>query len=742
MKSLGVAAVLVAATCALAQETRPQACPVCRRPGAAGATTCSKDDTALVDADLVVLRVVFHHLELDPAALGDFVRCETTLPPYRVAAPPPDFAKDRRYCPECLLEVQGERCICGRAPVGGTVLTVQTTFAYMALLQSTLGENPFVELLDAEGGVDRTKLRALAERYGKARKALELGDVTDEPWPLVHPVLELGTDMLANDKLSLIAGAEAAYHQKNGRFADLATLEAAGLVRTDDATWAFTFDARPSRSKPRKRWYATASRAGTFTNAWYFMNQEGKLYRASRPRSVDEDDVDTPESARLVDFGRPCPATSGPEREATAIGALRRIAAAQSIRIARENGRAGTLAELCADGLLDPVTARGTKNGYELTVAVATSSSWCAAALPAGGAGRRFTVDAAGNVFELDASGRPGPVVLPGALARSRTLPDIATGYLRCGTEHLYKAEWLEGVEPLETALALDGGSVPTWNNVGKAYLEIQSSDSILERALACFERGIVLDHTIPSPSVALCHNNAALAQMKLAERAAADAKDARRERLASAAAHLEIAVHLDAGYATAWINLATARIRWAELVDGLERRKLADEAIDAIDGSRVGRGSPLRSIAILDRGLAARLVGRHAESFEAVQELAEDDAESRKAVLAMLGEEAAAVADELALLPEADSEDARAELARAQKMKPILARALPFLEELASSATPDQKAHLERGAARIALRVLDDLDRAKSLYEAAIRHVEGGAFKAQLVKEREALSR
>ncbi len=748
MKRLAIAAVVVAATTAFAQEAvRPQACPVCRRPGGDGATTCSRDGSALVDADLVILHVALHHLDLDPSALDDFARCETALPPYRVAAPPPDFAKDRKYCPACLIEARGERCLCGRAPVAGNVLAVQTTFAYMALLESKLGGNPFTELLDEQGGVDPAKVRALADRYAKARKAVEFADAAEAPWPLGHPVIELGCDIFIADRMSLIARAEATYHEKNGRFADLETLEAAGLLRASETStdW-FEVAAHASHSKSRKRWYATAKGKSAFTaGSWYFMNQEGKLYRASRARSVDADDVDVPDGARPVDLERASYPISGLEREACAIGALRHIAAAESVRIARPDGRAGTLEELGADRLVDPATARGVKNGYLLSVAVATSRSWCGAALPAGGPGRRFTVDAAGNVFELDPAGRPAPLVLTPAFARSRKLPDIAAGYLRCGTEHLYQAEWLEGVEPLETALALDGGSVSTWNNIGKAYLEIEGSESTLERGLACFERGIALDRMIPSPSVALCHNNAALVHMKLAERLPDVAKEARMERLASAAAQLENAVRLDPRYVTAWINLGVARLRRAELMaEGPERLKLAGEAIDALDSSGVRRGEPLRAIVMLNRALAARVAGRHAQSFVALSEVTQDgDAEQRNAVIALLGDEAAMVADELAWLPGELPEDAARELASARNAKPVLQDALGLFNEVASAGTPSGRAHLERGAARIELRVLEDPARARHLYEIAIGRLPvGDTFRAQLEKERAALPR
>ncbi len=64
--------------------------------------------------------------------------------------------------------------------------------------------------------------------------------------------------------------------------------------------------------------------------------------------------------------------------------------------------------------------------------------------------------------------------------------PDCARAYSSLGMEHLYDGEWLKAIQPIETALLLGPYHVEGWNNLGKAYLELEQWD----KAAAALERG------------------------------------------------------------------------------------------------------------------------------------------------------------------------------------------------------------------------------------------------------------
>lgn len=132
--------------------------------------------------------------------------------------------------------------------------------------------------------------------------------------------------------------------------------------------------------------------------------------------------------------------------------------------------------------------------------------------------------------------------------------PWCARAYSSLGMEHLYRGEWALAVGPIETALELGPYHVEGWNNLGKAYLELER----LAPAQKVLERGIQVNQVVPSPAVKFCLNNLGLIHNRLA----ADPKissSERKKHWKTASGLLTQAVQQDNLYDVAWLNLAQA---------------------------------------------------------------------------------------------------------------------------------------------------------------------------------------
>jgi len=132
--------------------------------------------------------------------------------------------------------------------------------------------------------------------------------------------------------------------------------------------------------------------------------------------------------------------------------------------------------------------------------------------------------------------------------------PWCARAYSSLGMEHLYRSEWALAVGPIETALELGPYHVEGWNNLGKAYLELER----LGPAQKVLERGIQVNQVVPSPAVKFCLNNLGLIHNRLA----ADPKCSGAKRMQhwkTASKLLTQATRQDPLYDVAWMNLAQA---------------------------------------------------------------------------------------------------------------------------------------------------------------------------------------
>jgi protein O-mannosyl-transferase len=151
--------------------------------------------------------------------------------------------------------------------------------------------------------------------------------------------------------------------------------------------------------------------------------------------------------------------------------------------------------------------------------------------------------------------------------------PWCARAYSSLGMEHLYRGEWALAVGPIETALELGPYHVEGWNNLGKAYLELER----LGPAQKVLERGIQVNQVVPSPAVKFCLNNLGLIHNRLA----ADPKCSSTDRMThwkTASGLLIQATRQDQLYDVAWMNLAQAEynIMTHSYDDAVERKRAA----------------------------------------------------------------------------------------------------------------------------------------------------------------------
>ncbi len=783
-------------------EERALACPLCRRAGAPGATKCEHDGAVLVEADLVVFHATLERLGREAAEgepwldlvgphgeeaewmdgpllelVGAFaaVRSETRLAPYLLASAPP-LITTTAACPSCLVAVSGERCTCGCAPVAAAAVAVQTGFAYLAKLRPKLGtENPFAELLDQEGGVDVSKLERLVARYRVARVQSKFGVDPAAPPLLVHPAIEHARDLIVYSTLEEIEQAQERLHEATGRFGALAAVVSNGYVGLGGSSRRdFVFATAPSRSKPQKFWFATATpRRPALGDAWYFVNHAGGLYKSPCRLEVDREDCAVPAGARPVSLASAPEALSGAEREGCAMGLLRLIAAAEAMRGVGATGRAGTLEELAADDLIRAPLADGAKDGYSFEIAVAESgTAFCATARPLAGSGARrsFAVDETGRIFEserpieVDAKiARPRGAALarlPEPRVASNAFDDIALSYWWCGMERFYDDHWLDALELIEIGIALGGGRVTDWQMVGQTYLKLGSAPSahrdegrihpLLFRAEECLRKGIAIENTIPGSSTAYCWSSLARVHMAMADQLADAASSPRVALLETATEEFAEAIRLDHDHADAWLDLGRVLVHLCDLTDGREQTAIARRAVAALDRADEGaHSSAHHSLVLLVRAFAKRSGGRHAECFLDALELAETPESVDGFIASVLGDEAAAAANELDELPgrrkhledAAECTEAERELEQARAASARLTSSLPLLEKLAAEAHSAQTAAaLLRGAARIELHVLQNPGRARRLYGRALEGLPDGGLRKKLEAERDSL--
>jgi tetratricopeptide (TPR) repeat protein len=220
--------------------------------------------------------------------------------------------------------------------------------------------------------------------------------------------------------------------------------------------------------------------------------------------------------------------------------------------------------------------------------------------------------------------------------------PDCARAYSSLGMEHLYAGEWLQAIQPIETALLLGPYHVEGWNNLGKAYLELEQWDE----AAASLQRGIEVDRVAPSPSTPLCWNNLGLVYFNLALRAGDN--QGRAKYLDLAVPRLAEAARLDPSYEVAWINLGNARFQLMALTEGETRKKHAEDclrAVDAAEGVALRRGGVLPVSSYRYRSLALSELGRAIEGFAMAKQLAQLYGAENPPILDDLGRLAVAAA-------------------------------------------------------------------------------------------------
>lgn len=200
--------------------------------------------------------------------------------------------------------------------------------------------------------------------------------------------------------------------------------------------------------------------------------------------------------------------------------------------------------------------------------------------------------------------------------------PDCARAYSSLGMEHLYAGEWLQAIQPIETALLLGPYHVEGWNNLGKAYLELEQWD----KAARALQRGIEVHEVAPSPSVPLCWNNLGLVYFNVALRKGDPAE--RRRFLELAVPNLAKATQLDPAYEVAWINLGNAYYHLMGLSEDepATRTKYALACVEAVqnaEGVALRRGGALPLSSHRHRALALAVAGRPLEAFLTAVQLA-----------------------------------------------------------------------------------------------------------------------
>lgn len=203
---------------------------------------------------------------------------------------------------------------------------------------------------------------------------------------------------------------------------------------------------------------------------------------------------------------------------------------------------------------------------------------------------------------------------------------------------------WLAAVGPISAALELGPYHVEGWNNLGKAYLELDSdvpmrersrelSDDRLVLAERALLRGIQVGKQLqkvfkgpPGPAVPLCHNNLGLVYRRMALRrlppiSAEPQPRKALEDLEAAIKAVREAVDIDPGYTSGLGNLAALRLQWTGFQPDPEQRSaMAVQAIREIQAA-LATG---RARISLYRNYAEcfALLGRNADVLKILQSL------------------------------------------------------------------------------------------------------------------------
>lgn len=209
--------------------------------------------------------------------------------------------------------------------------------------------------------------------------------------------------------------------------------------------------------------------------------------------------------------------------------------------------------------------------------------------------------------------------------------PDCARAYSSLGMVRLNLAQnlsrdskdseamiaWLRAISPLRAAVELGPFHVEGWNNLGKAFLELDeyspnarkrrgASDflAMSERALknGVMVGKVIAEHTkqAPGPAVPLCWNNLGLVYRRWGLRFLPPLSDKARMNQAKAfykqaIESLEQAIKIDRAYVAGFSNMGSMHMQVATVErDARERQRLAIEAIKYYQAaSQTGRSRP-----------------------------------------------------------------------------------------------------------------------------------------------------
>ena len=285
--------------------------------------------------------------------------------------------------------------------------------------------------------------------------------------------------------------------------------------------------------------------------------------------------------------------------------------------------------------------------------------------------------------------------------------PWCARAYSSLGMEYLYKGQWTLAIEPIETALKLGPYHVEGWNNLGKAYLELDR----LEPARYVLERGIQVNQQVPSPAVKFCLNNLGLVHLRLAEQKPEG--EARRVHYQTASALLQQAVQADPLYDVAYMNLSQAEFNLMRMSrgDDAERQRAARVCAFALQrGAKVleMKGGGRRLSPVMQRWLVLALgeSGQFEASFQLAEQLA-----------AAAGTSAEGNAYKMGLVQDLGEVLLAAYRAKSASAPALTPKILPSLEQLyaAKTGAPGEFAltlglvYAQMGRVQDGLRLLDE---------------------------------
>lgn len=308
--------------------------------------------------------------------------------------------------------------------------------------------------------------------------------------------------------------------------------------------------------------------------------------------------------------------------------------------------------------------------------------------------------------------------------------PDCARAYSSLGMEHLYVGEWVAAVGPIEAALLLGPYHVEGWNNLGKAYLELEQ----WEPAAQALQRGIEVHEVAPSPSIPLCHNNLGLVYFNVALRE--NDLQTKYGWLKKAEKCLQDAVRLDVMYEVAWINLVNAEAQMMAMTQGDYRRQHASLILEAVKNAEAvatRRGGALSVQTYRTLTNAYVELGQAQDGWRTIQQLA-----------ARFGADSPTLVEDAALIALRWREEAAKGGGGA--IGPSAAPALPvevvaaaqeaakLLDQLLAREPSRGQAWLRRGQLADAL---GDAAGAKQAYGAALKLATPGTPEAMFIEQR-----